>query len=280
MNWDDARFFLTALRAGSLSAAAKELGCSHSTVRRRIQGLEHSLGTELFVAASDGLVATDAALGALPHAEAIEAAALAFGRQLTGRSDALTGRITVTTIDVLVEWLAPALDLYRGAHPGVAVELITDNSRLDLARREADVAIRATSRPPEALFGRKVGRFENAPFAAATLAEAYVGRESEIPWVLFTKASGAKLTERWYAEWSGGRDPVVRVTNAGAMLALVRAGLGGALMPVSLASAKRLVQLGPALPELGSDIWCLTHYDLRQSARVREFMRCVSEARA
>ena len=166
MSWDDARFFLAVLRSGSLSGAARQLRCSHSTVRRRLQALELAVGVQLFVSANDGLAPTDAALEALPHAEALEQAALDFGRQLSGRSEALAGRIRCTVIDALTDWIAPAIALLGERHPAIEVELLSDNRYLDLARREADVAIRASNRPAPSLFGRRVGRFEYAPFAS------------------------------------------------------------------------------------------------------------------
>ncbi len=276
MDWDDARYFLAAFRGGSLSAAAKTLGCSHSTVRRRLQGLEDSLGTPLFVASPDGLVPTDEAREAIPHAESIEGAAMSFARHLSGRSEALTGRVVVTTIDAMVDWLTPGILAFHRAHPHIELELLTGISPLDLARREADVAVRMTNKPNPALFGRKVSQLQFAPFATKKLARKYKGREHEIPWILFSESAGAVLTEKWYRRFSGGRAPVVRVSQGNALMSLMQSGLGGGLIPTSLAT-RSMVQLGDAMPELASDVWCLTHYDLRHSTRIREFMRCVAE---
>lgn len=276
MDWDDARFFLAILRSGSLSRAARELGCSHSTVRRRIGGLEATVGVPLFVASSEGLVATDAAREALPQAEALEHAAHAFARQLSGRSEALTGRLVITTLDVLAEWVAPSIGLFAARHPAVELELISDNRYLDLTRREADVAIRATNNPSESLFGRRVGRFDFAPFAARRLVERCGAELEALPWGLYAASAGAVLTERWYRGWSN-QPPLVRVTNGRALFALVRAGVAAALLPEMMGADPDLVRLGPVVEALGVDVWCLTHYDLRQSARVRAFMDCVAE---
>ncbi|MEM9068147.1 MAG: LysR family transcriptional regulator [Myxococcota bacterium] len=277
MNWDDAKIFLAVLRAGSLAGAARELGCSHSTVRRRLEQLEAALGSALFVTSHQGLLATDAAREAAPKAEAIEEAVLQFRRELSGRSSALSGKVTVTTIDALAEWLAPALAAFRHQNPGVQLELVLSTRYLDLSRREADVAIRATNEPNDMLFGRRVERFEFAPFAAKKLVDERGADVSQLPWVLYTEESGATLTERWYREVAGDREPFVRVSSGAPLLALVRSGYAGALLPLTVGGDPRLVQLGPAIEGLGVDVWCLTHNDLRHSARIRAFMECVAE---
>ena len=43
LDWDDLRFFLAVAAAGSLSAAARELGVNTTTVLRRIASLEEAL---------------------------------------------------------------------------------------------------------------------------------------------------------------------------------------------------------------------------------------------
>lgn len=279
MNWDDARVLLAVLRTGSLSGAARSLRCSHSTVRRRLDALERSVGVPLFVASSGGLVPTDAARAARPAAEALERSAVALDRQLRGHTGELTGSITVTVLDALVAWLAPALRELGRRHPHLTVELRTDPRYLDLDLREADVAIRATNAPAEALFGRRVGRFAFAPFAAPSLIARFGSELRDLPWALFTERAGAVATEAWFRREVGERPPSVRVTNGAPLVSLVRDGVAAALLPVGMHAVPDLVQLGPVVDELGCDLWCLTHADLRHSAPVRAFMDCVAKLR-
>lgn len=206
----------------------------------------------------------------------MELAATELARQISGHSESLSGTIRVTTIDVLAEWAAPAVGMFCRKHPDVNVELVTSNRYLDLARREADVAIRASGHPSEVLFGRKVGRFDFAPFASRSLVERAGRRLEDLPWALFVAESGAVLTENWYESWAK-RPPRVRVTDAAPLLALVRAGVAAALLPVSMSRDNQLVQLGPIIEGLGVPIWCLTHSDLRASARIRAFMDAIAE---
>ena len=269
--------FLAAYRAGSLMGAAEALGISHSTVRRRLANLEAAMGTKLFTATPEGLVAADGADAAFAAAERIEDAVASFSHRLIGESRELRGSLIVTTVDGLAEHLAPIITRYAEQHPLVAVTLNAENRYLDLSRREADVAVRLTNTPDEHLFGRKVGAVDYAPCAAPALVERYGPRVAELPWILWDETARAVGAERWYAQNGGGRPPVARVTNAMTLMSLARAGLGGALLPVPLAVSAGLVILSKPIEGFRTNLWCLCHQDLRHSQRVRHFMDHVSE---
>lgn len=83
--WTDLRFFLELARAGTLSGASRRLDVEHTTVARRIDRLEKELGTTLFDRSREGYELTEMGLALLPHAEAMEGAALAAAEQLGDR---------------------------------------------------------------------------------------------------------------------------------------------------------------------------------------------------
>ncbi len=277
LQWDDARFFLAVYREGSLSAAAKQLGCSHTTVRRRLDALEEAMGLKLFVVSSDGITPTAAAQEAFPLAQTIESSAAAFERQLKGQSTELSGKLTLTTIDVLVPKLTSVLQQFKERHPLVQLSLVADNRVLDLSRREADIAIRPGNAPDESLFGRRIGQMRYAPFASRELVDKYGPRPENIPWILWELSLGAKVTEQWYQRVSGGKEPVIRVSAGASLVSLAQAGLGGAVLSIPFGQSAKLVQLGPELHEFCTDVWCLTHYDMRKSALIRAFMDCARD---
>lgn len=276
-DWDDARIFLAAYRSGSLLGAAQALGVSHSTVRRRLAGLEQRIATKLFEATSEGLVPTDAAEVAFVAAERIETAALAFGAQLGGEARDIVGNLVVTTVDGLAAFVAPIIANYQRANPEVALTLNTENRMVDLLRREADVALRLSNNPDERLFGRRVGTVSYAPFAARRLVKRHGTEIDKLPWILWDEAAGAVETERWYAQRAKGRPPIARITNAVALLALAEAGIGGALLPLPMAQQTKLVQIGEPVKGFDTALWCLCNYDLRHSERIRRFMEQVVE---
>ena len=77
----------------------------------------------------------------------------------------------ITTNDtVLVHLLTGVLAAFRRAYPEIVLDVVVSNSALNLSKRDADVAVRATERPPEALIGRRIASIAWAIFAPAELA--------------------------------------------------------------------------------------------------------------
>src|SRR6266478_5816767 len=72
LDWNDLRYFLSAVRARTLSGAARTLGVQHSTIGRRIAALERSLGAPLFFRQRDGLTLTRLGQSILQRAEEVE----------------------------------------------------------------------------------------------------------------------------------------------------------------------------------------------------------------
>src|SRR5690349_16181026 len=97
MDWDDLRYFLAVHRAGSTAGAARLLNVQHTTVGRRLTGLEEQLGTSLFARTPTGLVPTSVAADILPLAEDVERAMQAIGRVTQSGGTGLEGVVRLTT---------------------------------------------------------------------------------------------------------------------------------------------------------------------------------------
>jgi DNA-binding transcriptional LysR family regulator len=251
--WDDLRVFLAVARAGTLASGAQVLGVDPSTAFRRVQALERAL--------------------------------LTIEREVLGRDVALAGSIVVTTADDLADRLLPRhLAAFRHAHPAITIDLVTDARVFDLARGEADVAIRPV-RPPtsSALVARKICDMGGALYASSE----YLARKGR-------PRRRADLAKHDVVVGLGGigRSPWAKVLEAAApdrvalrastMLTLCRAaaaGLGVTALPCFLGDSEpSLVRLFPPEPELAGSLWLLYHGELRQTARVRAFSEFVVEA--
>lgn len=277
MDWDDCRYFLTVAETGSLSAAARRLGQSHSTILRRLDKLEEALDARLFERFQSGymLTATGEELLALlaPVGEHMEEAE----RKISGRNAELRGTIRVTTTDTLLHGLLlPALSAFRAAHPGIRLQLTVANSFLNLTRRDADVAIRPSNTPPENLVGRKLGSLRTAPYAATTYLEPAraQGRRDDDwaahDWVAPDEALAHLGQARWLREHVPAHKHVVSVDTLLGMAKAVEAGMGAGMLLDLLADGKPgLVRLAPPDPALDTEVWILTHPDLRRVHRIR-----------
>ena len=158
-DWDDMRFFHAVAEGGSLSAASRSLGVNHSTVFRRINQLEERLQTRLFDRLDNRYQLTD--LGQQLYARVRQVADVMddVERQVAGRDTLLEGSIRLTCPDTFLDWIVPGLIAnFCRQYPQITVELRADQEHLDLARREADIALRATNSPPDYLIGKRLGQ--------------------------------------------------------------------------------------------------------------------------
>ena len=156
-DWNEFKIVLAVARAGSIVRAAKDLGHDHSTIFRWLNALESRKAVQLFDRDSGRYVPTEAGSQMVLAAERMETEALALDRSITGRDARLSGKLRITSSETLAyRILNELLAGFRREHDGIEIELLVDNRQLDLLRREADIAIRAT-RPREGeLFGRKI----------------------------------------------------------------------------------------------------------------------------
>jgi DNA-binding transcriptional LysR family regulator len=142
-NWDDVRYFLTLQRVGTLAAAGTALTLDPTTVGRRLVKLEEELGARLFDRTPNGYVLTEAGHRLLPRAERIEREALGVERDVAGEDQKLEGVVRLTATEMLTtRFIAPQLRRFRERYPEIQLELQCTNLDVNLARREADIALR------------------------------------------------------------------------------------------------------------------------------------------
>jgi DNA-binding transcriptional LysR family regulator len=140
--WTDLRFFLELARAGTLSGASRRLEVEHTTVARRIDRLESQLGTTLFDRSREGYELTEMGQALLPHAEAMEGAALAAAEHLGGNEVAAHGVVRLGIPEVMgVRVVAPLLVKLLEAHPELSIEMLALAHFANLANREADLGV-------------------------------------------------------------------------------------------------------------------------------------------
>jgi DNA-binding transcriptional LysR family regulator len=141
--WDELRTFLEVARDLSLSGAARRLGLAQPTVGRHIDALEEALGATLFTRSPRGLAPTAAAKALVPHAEAMATAAAALARSASSAAAVDRGVVRVTASEIMGAEALPAMFAgFRARNPGIAIELALTNRNQDLARGDADIAVR------------------------------------------------------------------------------------------------------------------------------------------
>ena len=283
MDWDDLRYFLGIARAGSLSGAARALGVNHSTVFRRIQAFEARLGVRLFDRLPTGYALTVAGDDMLASVEKVDDEIDILNRRLTGRDLRLSGPLRITTTVSLMHWLlAPPLAAFKAKFPGIDLELAVATDFLNLSKRQADVAIRPTISPPEILIGRRLSKLAFAPYASVRYPPRSKAPKENLkahPWIGFDDNLAHLAAAKWMRENLQDAAIGFRANNLMAMLAAARAGMGAAVLPCFMGDQEtELERLKPPLAKAGSELWLLTHEDLRNTARVRAFMDFMAAA--
>jgi DNA-binding transcriptional LysR family regulator len=274
-DWNDARFFLALQRAGSLSAAGRELKVNQSTVGRRITTLEGELGVRLFLQTPEGHKLTPAGERFVEHAERIEAEAIATTREISGQEARLTGTVRITAGDAHgVRFITPLLGEFHARYPGIDLELIADNRTLSLTKREADMAVR-TPRPRESsLIVRRLPDLGVAMYAAATYVAAR-GRPQKLDFaghdfVGFEDPYGSSEESAWLETIAKKGRIVFKTNSTMARLAAAQSGFGIALLPCYLGDPEeKLVRLSSPDQVRLHDMWLVMHKDLRYAARIR-----------
>jgi DNA-binding transcriptional LysR family regulator len=278
LNWDEFRLVKAIADSRSLVGAAEALGLNHSTVFRRLGAIEAMLGAPLFERSRAGYQPTAAGEEMIALAASMSESIIDFERRVAGRDVKPTGELRVTTVDSLAVYLlAPILAHFRRLNPGVHLDLILAGQNLNLSRRDADVAIRATNEPPETLIGRRIGPIRWAVYGSKAVASDLHARAiEEAPWIGFGDNFATHLGRRWMDRVVGPRRQIWRVNSVLSIAEAVATGAGVGLLPCFVGDQHDdIVRIGEPLAELDIDLWILTHPDLRQAARVKAFMEIV-----
>ena len=271
LDWNDLRFVLETARNGGTSGAARVLGVNHATVARRITAAEEALGERLFDRLPSGYVPTEAGREAVRTAEAMERLDSELDLKIAARDDRIKGRLRVTAPQLFIQRvLGGILAEFTEAYPEVDLELVATNDTLNLAQREADVAIRFSKDPPETLVGRRFIDQKGAVYATPELIARDQGGEAPLDWVKFAHWPGPP------AEIKAVRPNLrVRLTvdDMAAAIGAVRAGIGATRMACFLGDTDPALVRVPGMPRFDYlPLWLLTHADLRHVPRIRTFM--------
>ena len=282
--WDDVRFFLAVARGGSLSGAARALGVGHVTVGRRITLLEQQLGVTLLNRTPDGFIVTSAGEAILRQCAAMESAATDLERIVAGRDALLTGSVRVTTTEALAyQLVAPAIAALRETHPALGVDLIAGVRSLDIARREADLAVRFARPSASDLVCRKLGEVAFSLYASKHyLARKGVPKQgqglADFDLITLTGAPTA-MSPFFMGESLEGARIALRCDNPFIQLRAAASNVGIAETACFLGdSAPDVVRVWPDKAPARRVVWLILHQDLRRAARIRAVSGAITEA--
>lgn len=276
LEWNDYRTILAISRSGGLAPAARALRVNHATVFRQVNAMEARLGTRLFDRHRSGYSLTAVGEVALAAAEAMEEQAHAAERRMAGGDLNLTGTIRVTAPDDMAQrLLLPIFAAFRARYSRIELEVIVNNRPLNLARREADVAIRPTTAPPQAMTGINIGPLALTIYGSGQFEELVFAGKSpcDLPWVGWEDGAESLRFGGYYRSLPAVPTFVYRSNSLLGQVGAVELGIGIALLPCFVGDGSPgLRRLQPVDPSLSTSLWILTHPDLRRAARIKAFL--------
>lgn len=263
---------LALVRAGTFAGAAERLGIDPSTAFRALQRIEKGTGTRLFERERTGLVPTDTALALAAHAEAIESRLEDARSTLQGGAAQVAGTVRLTSTDTILHGLVlPRLPALHAAHPALRFDLHTGNELANLTRRDADLALRATRRPPQHLVGKHLGPIRVALYAAKSRGPRRFDERvaATRAWVAPDDALPEHPSVQWRRRHFPKVVPAYLVSSILTVAEVVASGAAIGLVPTFLAERRTdLRALTGPIDECRTELWLLTHPEVRHLRRV------------
>jgi DNA-binding transcriptional LysR family regulator len=280
MDWDDMRIVLAICRAGSLTGAARTLGLNKSTVFRQINTIEKKMGVRFFERVQQGYLMTEAGESVMHAAARMEEEAITLERELLGKDFRLQGDIRLTAPEGIATYLlTPVIAEFQKRHPDIRVEVIITNAPLELSRREADLAVRVTSKPPDTSLGRCLGEFNFCVYGSSRLLKKHSHVAlADLPWVTVLDEVDWLIPVIWKKKEQARERIVYSSSLTLTAINAVKHHMGVMVLPCFLGDREKgLQRAGEILKPLSSELWVLTHPDLRHTARVRALMTYIYE---
>lgn len=287
LDWGDFQIVLTVARMGQLSKAAQVLAISHVTLLRKLSSIETRLKARLFDRVRGHYTPTSAGDELIQAAEAMAPVARQAEMKVLGQDLRPSGHVRITAAGIVVSHLLPpVLKQFAASFPEVTLEFLTSRNHVSLSRREADVALRVSDTVPDWLVGRKLAELDfkiyglRRPGVSPRL-QTLAALTSQKRWVAFESDARDLKFDRWLQDTVPDTSVLLRVDSFEHALAMVRAGLGIALLPRFLEPiCPELMPLTEAISELRTPLWLITHQELRNAMRIKVVMQAIGPALA
>jgi DNA-binding transcriptional LysR family regulator len=265
MNWNDLKYFLTLAREGTVSGTGRVLNVKHTTVARRIEALEASLGTRLFDKSRSGYAMTQAAENLYKQVVSMEEKVQTIDRQTANQDSALAGPLKLTiAFELANRLIIPKLDEFCQRFPDIDMQLLMTKGLVNLAAMEADLAVRMTPNPPDYLVGNEIMKLHHGIY----LSKDHLQCRSKKTKVILFRSENKKPD--WIKQHAATSEVSLRVDDVGSMAVAAANGFGLAKLPCFIGDTQPgLVRLDYKIPPSDWGIWILNHVELRTTARVR-----------
>ncbi len=264
LSWDDLRALDALVQHKSVSAAARALLMSPSTLYRRIAALEAATGARCLVRGPGPTELTDAGKVLASAAQRTREAVTRVVGEVKNQGAALAGEVSLTTVEGLLPFLSAPLEALTERHPELRVRVHLGDSGPSVRRREVDVSIGVMLRPPQGCWGRRLFPIRYGVFGTEAAMQA------SPRWIVLDPSLAKTPEAAWEA--AHAEHVVASTASRSLIVALARQGVGVALLPRPLAALRpelhELRRYRSQVESLERIAWVLTHESQRKTPRI------------
>lgn len=278
-DWENLRYFMAVARNGTVSGAAKELGVSHSTVLRRVEQFEKILDSKLFKRLQRGYELTRAGQQLYTDGQSIESEIDQLMSQAEGHYDVTGGKLRISQPEIGILSIYPLYAEFQRQHPEITLEVHSTMATHNINQQEVDIVLRIADTPPELLVGRCLGEIKARIYASKHYLKRLPKNHTinDYDWISWQMTANGTASE-WFKENISDPRIVLHAESMPDVVSAVLSGMGvGFLSSHEARKHKSLVELFDGLTVGEFKLWILTHRDLRNSERVKTFMRFMAE---
>jgi len=279
LDWTDLQYVIQVARSGSLSAAARELGVTHSTVLRRVSAFEQRTKVQIFERDAKGYQLSPSGRSLLKELDDVAPLMERINNRFGDFNSQLEGALSFTTTNGLFNhFLKPHVLQFARSYPGIHLELqITDEVK-SLGHLECDIAVRPLFSSMDGFFGGKIGEVRFHIYGHRNIAENFSDKSmfESAPWVVYSGSLGSSLIGQTLTTKVKKVQHIISVNTLEAATSSVESGLGLGLIPEHLASKNPdLVRISQGDPILSNPIYILARKELQSSRRINAFINYI-----
>lgn len=267
-NWDNLRYILAVIDAGSLSGAARDLKVNHATILRRIATFEAEYGGAIFEKRASGYRLLPGKVALVEALREVENSVLTVERQMMGANPELSGTVRISSTDTICQFLLPdLLPSLKSSAPQLEIDLLSNNTHVDFARMEADLFVRPAMTKPDGMNAQTPTQLVMRAFGTPNHVDKWFGLQGP----LAKSAAGGWMSENLPQDSvTSGSDSFVVLSR------MAQTGAGIAILPSFVGdTVPGLVHLADRMPDIKVPIWVGTHQDLRDIPRIRAVRKAV-----
>lgn len=267
-SWDNLRYVLSVIEAGSVSAAARGLGVNHATVLRRVAAFEADHGGAIFDKSANGYRLMPGKEKLVQAMREVENSVLTVERLMQGANPSLRGVVRISSTDTICQYLLPGLlSRLKADSPQLEIELLSSNSHLNFARMEADLFVRPAMSLPEDMIAEPVMQLIFRAFGTAHGLNKWFGLKGPLAKSAAAKWLTANVASDAVESGSDSFVALARMAQTGTAIAILPSFVGD--------TTPGLVHLKDRMPDIDVPVWVGTHQDLRDSPRIRAVRKAV-----